>query len=30
VGTDANVYLERDGEKLSYSDVPKPVLDEIL
>lgn len=30
VGTDANVYLERNGEKLSYSDVPKPLLDEIL
>lgn len=25
VGTDANVLLERGGEKLTYSDVPKPM-----
>ncbi|RKJ21688.1 DNA modification methylase, partial [Butyricicoccus sp. 1XD8-22] len=29
-GNDANVFLERDGEKIPYSDVPKPVFDEIL
>ncbi len=23
-GTDANVFLERDGEKIPYKDVPKP------